>query len=712
MCFGGLRGGTNTLTDTKSALTTERAPAQPARRADIQGIRAIAVLVVVAFHGNFPIPGGFVGVDIFFVISGFVITAMLLRQKQRDGRVGLIDFYVRRFRRLTPALAAMVSVTVLVAAFLMSPLGSQTITASTALGAMFIYANISIARNTGGYFDALASTNPLLHTWSLSVEEQFYLILPVLFITGWLWGARIGRPKLGVAVAVAVMAAVSFVIAMASALGTTVPLMPEALIGFYGPVGRVWEFSAGALLAVGLHKLPSASRHTALASSIAGLALLCFALFGLSEANTFPGPATIVPVAGTMLLIYGGRRAEHFVSNFLGSRPLVWLGDRSYSWYLWHWPVIVFAVLVFPAAPLAAPLAAAVSILPAMISYRFVEQRFRATEGTSRRGLLGLVAATLVIPVILAGALGLAVKEHFWSTDVAMMQETQQMHAGLASGCMSFIPITSETDSTCLWNPGATGEPIYVIGDSLVDQYSEALIGASEELGRPLYIVTAAGCAPYRIILETPGSSTPVDATDKAGCSPFIDGTLDWVENKAPGLVIMGTNDVAWWTPSNVVESRDMTGSIADLVALEDVSAAEISEKKRALVTGMTSTVERLEAAGHHVVIAKATPSYRFASPTWLPGACSVAVILSDNCQTSSSVADMDELQGQTREAIDEASTQTGAGILDLRAYFCPGGTCVTSRGDLDLYLDDIHMSVPASRDLVPWFVDFLSSHG
>jgi peptidoglycan/LPS O-acetylase OafA/YrhL len=166
-------------------------------RLDIQGLRAIAVLSVIAFHAGLPVRAGFLGVDVFFVISGFVITAMLQREWLRHGRISFARFYSRRFKRLAPALALMVSVTMVLTFALLSPFGPQQTAAATAAGALFSVSNVVIAMTTGGYFDASAETNPLLNTWSLSVEEQFYLIFPIILSCSWFLASTKRRLKVG-----------------------------------------------------------------------------------------------------------------------------------------------------------------------------------------------------------------------------------------------------------------------------------------------------------------------------------------------------------------------------------------------------------------------------------------------------------------------------------------------------------------------------------
>lgn len=189
-------------------------------RLDIQGLRALAVLGVIIFHAGVWLPGGFAGVDVFFVVSGFVITGMLQREFAKSNRVHLGRFYARRFRRLAPALALMVAFTLVVAAFLQSPLGPAQVTAKTALGATTGTANLVINIVTGGYFAAAAETNPLLHTWSLSVEEQFYLIFPALLVGGF-WLAR-RRWTSGLYIPVVILALLSVILTTVSVAGLNI----------------------------------------------------------------------------------------------------------------------------------------------------------------------------------------------------------------------------------------------------------------------------------------------------------------------------------------------------------------------------------------------------------------------------------------------------------------------------------------------------------
>ena len=448
----------------------------------------MAVLMVVVFHARLPIPGGFVGVDVFFVISGFVITAMLHREWASTGAVRFADFYVRRFKRLTPALALMVGVTVAVSAVVMTPFGPQENVAMTAIGAMLLTANVVIARSTGGYFDVPAEGNPLLNTWSLSVEEQFYLVFPLLLVIGWRLARRAGLLRHSPTGLVGVVALLSFAMSVLGSTGFVVPGAPWVL-GFYSPFTRAWEFAVGALLALLMVKRAAPSRTTANGAGLIGAGLLIVSAFVITDVTPFPGYWALLPVAGSVLLLFAGFDQGNAVSRALATRPLVKVGDWSYSIYLWHWPVIVFTGLLWPGNPALLVVAAVVSVAPALASYRWVEQPIRRRPTVSRPRTAGLVAAWIVPPVVLASIVGLSASRDLWVAqlwvpELSTFSSWSTSHEGwdecLSRGTLTGDPTQVNQFGDCVWNATATGTPLYLVGDSNANQFSEALIGVGD----------------------------------------------------------------------------------------------------------------------------------------------------------------------------------------------------------------------------------------
>ncbi len=370
-------------------------------RPDIQGLRALAVLVVIVFHAGLPLSGGFVGVDVFFVISGYVITAMLMREWDRTGSISLGSFYLRRAKRLTPALALVVAVTAVVSSLFLSPFDQQEQAAQTGLGALALVANWVIAAQTGDYFGAAADSNPLLHTWSLSVEEQFYLVFPIALLVAWRFGRRLGSPNVAALLLVGFLGVASLAMLRGAALG--VP-SDSWVLGYYSPFNRAWEFAAGAALAVVAQHLPR-SKSLATGAGAAGLLLVAVSVTMIDAQTPFPGKWTLVPVAGTALCIAAGCLHErNLVSRALALRPAVKVGDWSYALYLWHWPLIVTATALFPLSPLAAPVAAILCVMPAVASYAWVETPFRRMNSRPAR------------PVVLAVVVVVAVSTAFATT--------------------------------------------------------------------------------------------------------------------------------------------------------------------------------------------------------------------------------------------------------------------------------------------------------
>lgn len=446
-------------------------------RADIQGLRAIAVVMVMLFHARLPFSGGFLGVDVFFVISGFVITAMLHREQVKSGTVRLSQFYLRRFKRLTPALAVMVGIVVLVSAVVLSPLGPQQTVAATGIGALFLVANVVIDRSTGDYFAAAADTNPLLHTWTLSVEEQFYLVFPALLLLGWLLARRHQRARQAALALVAGLAFISLVLALIgpNAVQNT---FARSLLGFYSPFTRAWEFAAGALLALLMAKARKDLPHVRTVAGVLGLAGLVATLWVIPEDARMPGPWTLLPVVATLLVIWAGTQGSSPVNRMLSLRPFTAIGDVSYSLYLWHWPLIVFAALLWPQTPYIAAIAAAVSIAPSIASYLMLENPIRRASWTRAKTIKVLGLATVLPALIIClGVWGMASK--YWTPrmdngqvtpvfagDVTDAARASYVRAHSYPCTIEQLPDEFQSDISCVQSKPGKDVDLAILGDS------------------------------------------------------------------------------------------------------------------------------------------------------------------------------------------------------------------------------------------------------
>lgn len=593
------------------------------------------------------------GVDVFFVISGFVITSMLVREWQQHGRIRLRRFYWRRFKRLTPALAVTVSVTMLVALVVLSPLGTQQATAATGLGALALAANVVISRTTGGYFDAPAETNALLNTWSLSVEEQFYLVFPLVLVMCWTVARRTGLRHLAV-VTVAVGAAISFALAVVGSGAVQMNLPPRLVylsslaLGFYSPVTRAWEFAAGALLALGgalwLARRGPSTRWIGLA----GMTCLLASLWLIDGSRPFPGFWTLLPVAGTMLVISAGEVGHSPVGRLLSTPAMVWFGDLSYSLYLWHWPAIVAARSFWPGNSHAALYAAIVSFAPAIASYYFVEQPLRSRPVVGRARITRLVAMTLTPPVLLGSALLYASEQGFWQQPVRDYRSAiGPDHAGQRAGCSSSLPW--EHVDACTWNKEAQGRHVYLVGDSHAEAFSEAVIGAGKALDRPVINLAVNGCAYSRV------------QTSQSVCGRVFSGVDDYLTTASPGVVV-----------------------IANLAADETLERLVLN----------------LEEARHKVVLVQSVPTFE----GWRPDTCSLPTLMSGGCVTEQATVAVELQQGGDRRLIADVARRTDVTVLDPLPFMCGKDSCSTSDDGMIRYRDSDHITVAQSVALADAF--------
>lgn len=424
-------------------------------RPDVEGLRGLAVLLVVLFHAGIGSPGGFVGVDVFFVISGFLISGLLLRELESTGGIDLSRFYARRVKRLLPAAAIVLVVSLAAVWILVDPLDRAAFELDGASAALSI-ANLRFAIAAGDYFAAVASPSPFLHFWSLGVEEQFYLVWPALLILG----ARAVQRRAGPRAGAAVVLGLVFITSLIADLVVTGVAVNWA---FYSLPTRAFELAAGGLLAVAAGPLSRLPRRLAIAGGIAGISSIVAASQLFDQSLAYPGAYALLPSLGTVAVITAGPAVAS--GRLLSTLPLRWLGRISYSVYLWHWPILVLVPLAVGSALAPWQTLACVggSLIVGAASWRLIEEPFRrgfrpATTRTRRTVLAGLTAAVAL--AVASGSLAAATMTTF----------EQGGRTTDASRAAAVVPISSlppaiswsPTDglATPTPTPTASGEPM------------------------------------------------------------------------------------------------------------------------------------------------------------------------------------------------------------------------------------------------------------
>ena len=532
--------------------------AQPAaeaadkHRLDIDGLRAVAVLPVLAYHvGIHSVPGGFIGVDIFFVISGFLITQVLL-QDIDGGRFSLIRFYERRVRRILPALLVVAAVTFFVCAKYSLP--SEFIDFSKSLIAAALSASNIYFWQTGGYFTAPALSKPLLHTWSLAVEEQFYIFWPLCL---WLGATVMKRHLLGATV---VVIALSLLVSAYGAFSN-----PEAT--FYLVHTRAWELLLGGTLALGAFPTPLGPLARNLLSAC-GLILIAVSALTIHAEMPFPGLLALPPCLGAFLVILAGRDGTSVAGRVLSWRPIVFIGLISYSLYLWHWPLTVFqqnyALLITGGSDKVRKLTIiACSIACGALSWRLVEQPFRFGPWRPTRPTLFRLAAAATGVVVLLGAIGwgengfpsrysprqLQIASYLNYSSVVMFRTDQ--------GCFIFDKGPQAWGPNCL-NWDSTKPNYLLLGDSHTAELWSGLHSAYPEIN--FLEAAAANCFPVidHALGEAGFCTRPIDdllykflpahridmvvlsARWKTDYAARIAETLDWFRAKNIAVTLIG----------------------------------------------------------------------------------------------------------------------------------------------------------------------------
>ena len=711
-------------------------------RADLEGLRAVAVVLVLLYHASVPgFAGGYVGVDVFFVLSGFLITGLLLREVRRTGTISLPNFYARRARRILPASALVLLVTVVGSALLLPPLRVPDVAGDAAAAALYV-SNMRFALQATDYLQAQMAPSPLLHFWSLGVEEQFYVFWPALVLL-----IVRGRTDAGrrVAIAAGLISAVSFGLA----LWLTEANAPWA---FFSLPTRAWELGLGAFLAIGGTQLARIPARPAAVAAWVGLAMVGISGVVLSTDTPFPGTAALLPTVGSALVIAGGFRQGLFApGRWLSLAIPRFLGRISYSLYLWHWPV-----LVLPAAALGSRLpwwARGALVLVAIglsaATQRWVENPLRHGRaiGTLPRrnlamaGALSLVVAavSLGIGTTTAGALQGKV-----TTNVAADErQLEEILAGLAS------PSPGAVDSTA--SPGATPGP-----------------GAS---ANPATSPTPGPTAGPASLPATRGGPVPPGLRPSIGEArtdyplPYDDGCHVKQEDTEVGsctygnpsssttVVLMGDSHALSWFPAVNRLATELGWRLVDLTksacALADISQwnanfkraytecdtwrenayRRVEAERPALILiansrmftavgpdgstilagaarteawreGMAKTLARLTPVADHAVIIGDTPR----------SAYDVPVCLSDHPDDSLACATPFNKSVNLTWLAEEASAakRGGAGFVNPTPWVCPSVPCPAVIGNFMVFRDEHHLTTPFSAALAPFLGDAL----
>jgi len=475
-------------------------------RPDIEGLRAIAVGVVVAFHAGVPgIPGGYVGVDAFFVLSGFLITGMLLDEATGTGRISIANFYARRIRRLLPLSTLVLIATAAASFLLMPPLSQAGVASDLRAGALYL-ANWHFAGQLTDYMAVGVDKSPVLHYWSLAVEEQFYVVWPLIMIV--LIGRRpaVSKP-LGRSVVTRRVGVAIAVIFAASLLWSVLAAQHTDPYAYYGLHTRAWELASGGALAVLRPQLPRMASAVGAVAGWLGLVLLVSSALLFDAATPFPGWAALAPVGGTVLMVLAGANGTGGgVPRLLSVPAMRYIGRISYAWYLWHWPCLVLLKALpegagTPPSGARTLAAVALSFLLAAVSHTLVENPVRRSRWLSvvRRRSLVLGAALTGGSVMAAVLLGVGAH----GQDTAVADGSAAMTAAQAradtvrglSGChVSFEAVSASPPEKCVFGDREGATTVALIGDSHAQHWFPAMDRLARERGWRLLFWSKNSC--------------------------------------------------------------------------------------------------------------------------------------------------------------------------------------------------------------------------
>lgn len=630
-------------------------------RSDIQALRALAVLLVVLYHAGVPLfAGGYVGVDVFFVISGFLITSSLLRERVATGRIDFAAFYARRIRRLLPMSALVVGVVAIACFVLLSPIENSNLAPSVLFSATYL-SNLWFAKEATDYLAPEVHDNPLLHTWSLSVEEQFYLVWPLILLLA-LRGDPSGRERR----AARTMAAV-IVVSLAATVWVQRFAQPWA---FFASPLRAWEFAAGGILA--FVRPSSATRVSRFAPGLAaiGFVAVLAAAVGYGAETPFPGFTAIVPVAGTALALRAGSVAPTLFHRAASLPAIRWVGDASYSIYLWHWPLIVLpAVLWGEQGAVSRTLSVLASFAAAALSYRYVENPVRELPVLRRSVRLSLASGVALTVVGAALALGLraaaqsAFREGPQQRLAALDRQTTAHHE---AGC--HLSYTEVEQPRCVFGDTSSATTVVLFGDSHAGHLFPAIEAVADSMNLRVIAMSKSACP--SLLVDPPES---VLGRPYHECLAWQDSMWARLDREHPDVVVLAN-------------FRDHLGAASDEIPLAEWQA------------GLDESLDRLESMGIRAVVVGDTPEFPVSVPE-----CLSRAEWHDRPDAECAV-DRDVALDSARRAVSHfvVAEHPNARWVDLTTPLCDDVQCFATLDGVILFRDRSHLTVEASKLLAP----------
>jgi peptidoglycan/LPS O-acetylase OafA/YrhL len=659
-------------------------------RPDIEGLRAVAIVAVLLCHaGVIFFAGGYVGVDVFFVISGFLITRLLLGEVDRTGGISLRRFYARRARRLLPLSAVLLASVGILSLLLLSPVRAVEVSGDIVSSALYT-ANWHFAAQSVDYFAQDVEPSPVLHLWSLAIEEQFYLVWPTLLLAvTWIWRRR------GASIRPALWVTLALVLAGSFLLGLKLT-GDQPAAAYFSTFGRAWELGLGAALALlgglRIRRLPGA------VLGWAGLAAIVYAAVAFDAATPFPGSAALMPTLGAACLILGGAsiygQAKGSPAALLSLGPVRYVGRISYSWYLWHWPALIFAAAIWGPLSVAAGLAVVTaSLIPTVVTHHLVEDPIRLSRVLALRPnrAIAVGAACMAIGVA-AGVLLTGLQPTLRTAPLSEVkgaaalaeQPTPQRRAeavrpnplrasadrsrAFYDGCL--VGISGTNSNKCLYGDPHGKHTLILFGDSHAMQYFPALEELAKQRDWRLITLTKAECTPGEVKIRS-----MVADREYSQCDAWREDTLQRIEEGDPkSAVVVISGDTAY-TPYDSA-GDELTGNAA----------------AAAMEAGYVASLDRIHSAGLRTVVIRDTP----VSASDVPGCVSEDLQHLDSCA-------FPRVRDRTKEFDARAARAVpGTDLIDINADICPQNLCRAVIGNALVYRDKSHLTATFSRTLAP----------